>query len=966
MGPKIRQLRRRIAKLKDEVHSATIRAMEKFEKNLHNGTKAIDDRRLRLMLHAPSRKTAIPCGIVLRPQDQLEYLKNALAPTGIDHLRDAERLNAINRILAGPEAAEKLQLFGCDRPYTAEDFRAAVKVLNPNSASGTEGLNREILLLAPNRAINMLVELLNDCLEKGVWPDAFKKSRLALVPKTNPGEYRIVCIGPYVAKVFERMILARLFARENLDLDRLVGRYQVGFLPRVGACEPEFAWEIMAEWFKSQQKPLVTMMIDIRKAFEHASQLEMVLGAAHYPVTHKDINLLMSYLGRTGGPRKIYVPDLPDECVASSMGCPTGSVLGPLCFMMCVNRLDRQQQSGGILVPSIRLGAPPIEFGLQMYADDTKVVGSSWDGPEGISQVMFGEGGLAQRLELLNCVENHDKREAFALNASTHVPLPGTHLQTATYFKSLGMFHGEVDNTELNETRKKLYAFQDFLECHNIPIAKRNLLLRTVVEMSIMYPFLAHPTGKVLATLSSTQCAAARMILGLSERGGEYSAGFDAEREERIDKMALLLVGVRPIETTFKYLVGLQAGYATRSYRARHGELSLTILNEVWRKQRAFSGPLINYVLHIFRGLCDPPLPTADERLRGADIPGPMTLLLGDGKGDFPDAIRSKKAMKAAYRLLFFKHNPDCKLRQPVKELGVNLQYFAQFFVNRYSSLPARDLRGLCLFCAFGTDAPSHIAACVDAAKTIINLTKDDEALLAYLSAPVLDDRKRDMRRVGQLARELVHARRSRLGVTRTPIGVRQTATDLRSCKWPIWPGDDLEEQVRLFVSAAGGHMHEWSTVDGCNGHEPGDCLYAATAYLMGYPTNDARHPMRAIARQIRYTAAEFLASNTSAVGDNRALFASTDDGHLNVASCARELARTISRLESATLREVRVLETLFGHSFDVIEIQRGREANVIRASDAKPLGGLLLLLDGHWWAVERKPAVTPSRPVRV
>ncbi len=170
------------------------------------------------------------------------------------------------------------------------------------------------------------------------------------------------------------------------------------------------------------------------------------------------------------------------------------------------------------------------------------------------------------------------------------------------------------------------------------------------------------------------------MILGIDPTPEWIEKALDTghrEREEAINEHARILVGVRKIKTTFDYLIGLQACYATRSYRARHGEICLTVLNNEWREGDKYPGPLINRVMRIFRDFCDEAtLPSPEQRRNGADIPPPLKLLLGDGKGGFPDAIRPKSALKAEYRKLFFGKHSSCKMHKSVAALGPNLSYF--------------------------------------------------------------------------------------------------------------------------------------------------------------------------------------------------------------------------------------------------------------------------------------------------
>jgi hypothetical protein len=378
-------------------------------------------------------------------------------------------------------------------------------------------------------------------------------------------------------------------------------------------------------------------------------------------------------------------------------------------------------------------------------------------------------------------------------------------------------------------------------------------------------------------------------------------------------------------------------------------------------------------VMHIFRKLCgEDGFPTTEQRLqRPLNIPEPMMLLLGNGSGDFPEKCRAKAGFRSEYRKQFFDKFDMGRGRSPWEAMGPNLPYFAQFSVNRYSCSRARDFGGLCLFCVDGSDTPQHVASCAAAIGLIPDKTGEDDALLAYLQNPVLDEVKRDMPRVGQLARDLIQVRRSRLGLVRTIPGPwpRPLPTSLRRHDMREWRARRAwsEDAIRRELKAVGAHMHEWSSMaaNPMNSHHDNDCLFAAVAYLLGYSTRDPERPMSQIARQLRHTASAFLEHNKSAVSDNRDHFGN-GDRRVNVDEAARALARGMARNERSSFRELLVLEALFDCSFDTITMNERGGFAYRRAAEGKRCAGVVLLFDGHWRAVVPMPPTTPSRPVMV
>jgi hypothetical protein len=176
-----------------------------------------------------------------------------------------------------------------------------------------------------------------------------------------------------------------------------------------------------------------------------------------------------------------------------------------------------------------------------------------------------------------------------------------------------------------------------------------------------------------------------------------------------------------------------------------------------------------------------------------------------------------------------------------------------------------------------------------------------------------------------------------------------------------------LQEIIATLGSAGvNAHVHLWSTLEAnpANSHMENDCLYAAVAYLVGYPIGDGSRPMSAIARQLRHTAATFVEHNTSALSGNPNLFPADVNGRRNVAEMSKSLVAAMVRGEAASLREVAALEALFDCGFDVMVFDAAGSFAYNRAADSKRWAGVLLLFEGHWSAVVSKPAVMPSRPV--
>jgi len=98
----------------------------------------------------------------------------------------------------------------------AEVYRGIKKKTSNNTAPGPDGLSSKLWKLVPDRAFELVSRILTSCLRKGVFPTTWKSARLVLIPKNQPEgnapiKARPICLLNEIGKIFERIILDRIF-----------------------------------------------------------------------------------------------------------------------------------------------------------------------------------------------------------------------------------------------------------------------------------------------------------------------------------------------------------------------------------------------------------------------------------------------------------------------------------------------------------------------------------------------------------------------------------------------------------------------------------------------------------------------------------------------------------------------------------------------------------------------------------
>ena len=87
--------------------------------------------------------------------------------------------------------------------------------LQAGKATGPDGIPYEVLRVILEIWPELLFEMYNSCLSKGVFPSRWKQQKLVLLrkrkkPRNEPSSYRPICLIDTMGKLLERMLLQRL------------------------------------------------------------------------------------------------------------------------------------------------------------------------------------------------------------------------------------------------------------------------------------------------------------------------------------------------------------------------------------------------------------------------------------------------------------------------------------------------------------------------------------------------------------------------------------------------------------------------------------------------------------------------------------------------------------------------------------------------------------------------------------
>lgn len=119
-------------------------------------------------------------------------------------------------------------------PVTNEELAAIAKSLKLNKAPGPDGIPTVAIKTAIEASPDMIRSAMQRCLDRGEFPERWKRQKLVLLPKHgkppgDPSAYRPICLLDTAGKLLERIILSRLLVYTERSDNAGLSDSQYGF-----------------------------------------------------------------------------------------------------------------------------------------------------------------------------------------------------------------------------------------------------------------------------------------------------------------------------------------------------------------------------------------------------------------------------------------------------------------------------------------------------------------------------------------------------------------------------------------------------------------------------------------------------------------------------------------------------------------------------------------------------------------
>ena len=202
----------------------------------------------------------------------------------------------------------------------------ALTQMPSNPCADLFGISIEMIKYGTSRLHCILLDLINDLIDKGTVDSHWKEIIFSMVPKqgdlTVPSNWRPIAILPIFYKLFSRMVYNRLLPQ----LDRCQHFDQCGFRPGVRIEDALVVVETLISKTTEWNLPLWMASLDLKKAFDRVEHASLFTALRHQNIDDPTIALLLDIYygqhGRVQGSRSFDI----------SRGVRQGDVISSLLF----------------------------------------------------------------------------------------------------------------------------------------------------------------------------------------------------------------------------------------------------------------------------------------------------------------------------------------------------------------------------------------------------------------------------------------------------------------------------------------------------------------------------------------------------------------------------------------------------------------------------------------------------------
>uniref|UniRef100_A0A2S2P698 Putative RNA-directed DNA polymerase n=1 Tax=Schizaphis graminum TaxID=13262 RepID=A0A2S2P698_SCHGA len=283
-----------------------------------------------LQHQAPNTPLINPSGgLASSDADKAELLKNHLAKIFTPHsdIQIPHHTALVNRFLDSP-IPPSIPL----KYFTPSDIKNAIQNYSLKKSPGYDLITAEVAKCLPKRAIVLLTVLINASLRLAYFPQLWKFSIIIVFPKPKKppdilSSYRPISLLPFLAKIFERLILKRILP--YIFTSNIIPNTQFGFRASHSTTHQLHRLVDAISFSLEKKKYCSCVFLDVSQAFDRVWHEGLLFKLkAFLPPTY--FLLIKSYL--TDRHFQVKFGSSFSSIEKISAGVPQGGILSPILY----------------------------------------------------------------------------------------------------------------------------------------------------------------------------------------------------------------------------------------------------------------------------------------------------------------------------------------------------------------------------------------------------------------------------------------------------------------------------------------------------------------------------------------------------------------------------------------------------------------------------------------------------------